>query len=465
MHHDAVRRRTLPGRIGALGLALGALLGMTFALASGRAFAEQDVGLAKPLLDATHLPALLTAAGEGVVLSYDVHCVPASEGSEDLPGADSGCDPSGTVFVRSGVSGPFTALPLVDASEGESRLVAQVPAAIMGSRRGFSYYAVLRAGSGDVTMTLPSGGAAAPHRSLPLGRAVEISLGHHRFGRTHRPDQRVAEAQWGSGVAEVGLEGGTNVAPVGGSSFDVGVDGSVSLLDEVNRRVLRWARGASVPTAVPVPVDGTIADLAVGADGTMYVLEGARLGHAPLVRKLDRSGALLGVDELAERTATQVRVGPSGPAVLLQPSGQWQPVTADGASVSTLTSHAGRVFGGGAGVVVLRTGNELRVALVDGDVVRRAWDISSGTPLGEVQLAEPLGRDLLVVVRAFTDAEDEFVALVLGPRGLVRSMSLASADWAETAPLSRFRLSGSALYQLGSTREGLFIDRFDLEVE
>ena len=116
-------------------------------------------------------------------------------------------------------------------------------------------------------------------------------------------------------------------------------------------------------------------------------------------------------------------------------------------------------------MVVLRTGNELRLALVDGDVVRRAWNVSSATALGEVQLAEPLGRGLLVVVRAYTDTEDEFVALVLGPRGLVRSMSLASADWAETAPLSRFRLSGSALYQLGSTREGLFVDRFDLEVE
>ena len=57
------------------------------------------------------------------------------------------------------------------------------------------------------------------------------------------------------------------------------------------------------------------------------------------------------------------------------------------------------------------------------------------------------------------------MALVLGPGGLVRSVSLDSADWAESAPLSRFRLLGSSLYQLGSTREGLFVDRFDLEVK
>jgi hypothetical protein len=116
-------------------------------------------------------------------------------------------------------------------------------------------------------------------------------------------------------------------------------------------------------------------------------------------------------------------------------------------------------------VIVLRTGNEVRLALVNGDVVRHAWRVTSATPLAEVQLAEPLGRGLLVVVRVYTDAEDEFVALVLGPAGLVQSVSLDAADWAESAPLSRFRLLGSSLYQLGSTRGGLFVDRFDLEVK
>ena len=61
-------------------------------------------------------------------------------------------------------------------------------------------------------------------------------------------------------------------------------------------------------------------------------------------------------------------------------------------------------------------------------------------------------------------SEDEFVALVLGDKGLVRQISLASADWAETAPLGRFRLVGRSLYQLGSTPTGAFVDRFDLEV-
>jgi hypothetical protein len=96
--------------------------------------------------------------------------------------------------------------------------------------------------------------------------------------------------------------------------------------------------------------------------------------------------------------------------------------------------------------------------------MERGWRVHSSTPLAEVQLAEPLGDGLLLVARTYTDTRDEFVAARLGRRGLVSSLSLDSADWAETAPLSRFRLAGSSLYQLGSSPAGVRVDRFDLEV-
>jgi hypothetical protein len=463
MDDTIVRRHALLVRTTLAGLVLGALLGTMFAVASGRALADRDTGTAKPLLDATHLPPLLTIPGEEVVLRYDVHCASAVEGSEDAASDPDGCNPEGMVFVRAGTSGPFQPVPLTLGADGQ--WTAHVPGAIARSRRGFSYYAVLRSASADVTTMLPAGGASSPHRSLPLERAVHESLGRHGFGHTREADERVVRASWGTGPGAIGLEGGTNVAPSGGSSFDVRSDGGVSVLDEVNRRVLRWESGASAPHAIPVPVDGTIADLSVGPDGTMYVLEGAHTGQGPIVRVFDHSGAALRVDELPERTATQLRVGPSGPIVLQQPSGQWRPVQhGTGSTSAEAVGAPGRSFPGGSEVVVLRTGDELRLALVKGEVVRRAWQVTSATPLAEVQLAEPFGPGLLVVVRVYTDAEDEFLALVLGPRGLVRSISLDSADWAESAPLSRFRLSSNSLYQLGSTREGLFVDRFDLEV-
>jgi hypothetical protein len=107
---------------------------------------------------------------------------------------------------------------------------------------------------------------------------------------------------------------------------------------------------------------------------------------------------------------------------------------------------------------------ELRLAELAGDVVLRSWRITSATPLGEVQLAEPYGNHLVVVTKTYADDHSEYVALVLDRSGVVRSFAVESLEWAESAPLARFRLAGASLYRLGSTRVGLFVDRFDLEV-
>ena len=68
------------------------------------------------------------------------------------------------------------------------------------------------------------------------------------------------------------------------------------------------------------------------------------------------------------------------------------------------------------------------------------------------------------MLRVYTDTRDEFVVLLLDGHGIARQFSIDSADWAETAPLSRFRLVETSLYQLGSTPAGMFVDRFDLGV-
>ena len=70
----------------------------------------------------------------------------------------------------------------------------------------------------------------------------------------------------------------------------------------------------------------------------------------------------------------------------------------------------------------------------------------------------------MVVVKAYDDDHDEFLVFVLGKSGIVRQFSVTSAGWAESAPLARFRIAGSALYRLGTTPAGASVDRFDLEV-
>jgi len=446
------------------GVLAGALAGIVTVVLAGTALAHRVVQpAAPPLLEATHLPPLLTTRGEAIELRYDVYCA-RSEADVDTP-----CSTDGTVFVRAGDTGTFQKIAVREergASEG--RYVALLPESIAQASTGFSYYAVFRSDETGMDTTLPAGGSAAPQRGLPLGRSIEVALGAHSFGSEREADARVAEAAWGTGAAEAGLEQGRNLTPIGGSAFDIEEDGTVVVLDEAKKRLLRWRENGEMAEAVPLAINGTLADMSIGKDGMVYVLETASMHGKPVLRTFDRDGASQTTSAVAERPS-QVRVGPDGPVVLQSPSAQWMPAAREGRPVGVSgqisAGESGRPLSDGRKIVVLRNGNEVRVALVGSVGVQRAWLVTSDTPLAEVQLAEPHGTGVVLVTRVFTDDRDEFVVLVLDRRGIVKRFSLDSADWAETAPLSRFRIRGSLLYQLGSTPAGLFVDRFELEVK
>lgn len=462
--HSARPVSTLARVAPILGLIAGGVLGAAAIAVAGSALAQRPEQTAQGVLEATHLPPLLTLPGERIDLAYDTHCVTA--GVED---PEQGCAVGGSLFLRSSPGAVFRALPLtVGVASGLRRLSAVVPDALAGDRDGFEYYAELVAADGR-TLTVPSGGAEAPHRVHVLTNAVHVDLGADAFGSQRPASARVASAQWGDGPNDVGLERGHSLGPIGASSFDVDPMGNVVLLDHAHRRLLQWQRGTTVPARVPLSIEGHLADMSIVDDGSIYVLETtAGPGRKPLIRRFDADGRELDVVEAAERTPSQLRVGPEGPVVLQQPSNQWMPVATGGSPVGPSEqrrrARSGRPLRGGGEVVVLRRDNEIRVALLVNGDVRRSWRVSSGTSLAEVQLAEPLGQRLVLVVRGYADGFDEFAVLVLGRRGLEQRFSIASADWAETAPLGRFRLVGGSLYRLGSSPTGAFVDRFDLEV-
>ena len=431
---------------------------MTAALAAGRGGDAGDLG---SLIQAAHVPPLLTVPGEDVTLRYAIVC--PAPGGDLLSGRP--CDASGTVYIRPGQAGPFTMLSLERGDDSaQGRWFVRVPPAIAADPAGFSYYAVLRNDATGDVLTLPAAGAAAPQRSLQLGAPAAIDLGVHGFGRVRRRDARVVGADWGGDPGEVGVSNERGAGRIGPSSFDVDRRGRVTVLDQVNRRLLRW-QGART-TAIRLRYATGLADMALGRDGSIYVLDATR---KPTLRVLRADGRQRSARAIAERTWAQLRVGPQGPVVQSVPSEQWMPV---GNSVHLLAREAqarrarsGRLLADGTEMVVLRVGaDELRVATVAAGVVQSGWRIVSRTPLGEVQLAERVGNRVVVVLKTYTDTQDEFVVLVLDGKGVSRQFSLASAQWTETAPLARFRLVGSSLYQLGSTPAGLFVDRFDLEV-
>jgi hypothetical protein len=454
-----MRRPTIRALVGvAAGIAAGVAGGIALTSLSA---ASPPAPSPPAVLDAAHAPPVLTLPGEPVTLRYAIVCGPRSDGEA--------CAGGGEVNIRPGQSGPFTRLTLRrgrDSSLG--RYWVEVPGDIAAAPDGFSYYAVLRDRDTGAGTTVPSSGAESPHRSFRLLRPTEIALGTHSFGHGRGPDARVVSAGWGSGLGELGLAGSRGLGFVGPSSFDVGENGIVTVLDEVNSRVERWSSGRA--TGIPIAVSGGLADLAVEPDGTIDVLEPPnRTTPTSILRSFRTDASLKWAQPLSDRTWSKLEAGPSGPVVQQQPSEQWLPVSLRGVPLDRASQRKqatpGRPLAPGRELVVERVGTgEVRLAEVVGNASVRSWRITSSTPLGEVQLAEPRGNEIVVVTKAYTDEDDEYVVLVIDGSGLTQSFSITPSEWAESAPLARFRLAGSSLYHLGSTPQGAFVDRFDLEV-
>ncbi len=449
-------KRSLAG--GAAGIAAGVLAGIVLTPGSAGNLAVPE---AEQFIDAAHVPPALTLPGDVVTLRYAIVCTPRHDGRP--------CDGSGDVFIRAGLTGPYRRLALQrGADSADGRYFVRVPDEIASDRDGFSYYAVLRDDSTGAEMTVPSGGAAAPQVSLPLRKTISIDLGAHAFGRARQGNARVVEARWGSAVGQAGLAGSRELGFTGPSAIDVEPSGAVTMLDQVNGRLQRWQNGGV--SATRADVSGGLADLAVEADGTVDVLEPPnRVTPVPVLRKLSHDGAVMWAQQLSDRTWSKLDTGPEGPVVLAAPSEQWVPTEVDGAPLdrATQAKHAksGRPTAPGREVIVERIGaDELRLAETAGHDVVRSWRVTSSTPLGEVQLAEPLGNRLVVVLKTYTDDQAEYVALVLDGAGVARQFSVGAAEWAESAPLARFRLAGNSLYHFGSTPSEAFVDRFELEV-
>ena len=447
-----------------LGVMAGCLIASLLVAVGGTAVAQQSGSEARAVFEATHFPSYLVLTGEPAELAYDVHC--ARHGIED---PEAGCDVDGTLYLRSGTRGPFRALPLEPSStDGLPRLSAAVPPELIAASGGFEYYAELRTADGAERLLVPAGGADAPHRALLVEQPVEVALGGHSFGSTD-PGTRVVSAAWGDGPAKVGLEPGRSLPSIGASAFDVSRDGTITLLDEAHRRLLRWQSIDAPPTSVPLSIDGRLADMSVDEAGSIYVLESVALsGHTPRVRHFDATGRELGAVETAEPAPAQIRIGPNGPVVLQHPSHQWMPIADGGAPLpprdQRRSGKVGRPLSSGDEIVTLQRRGEILVAIVSNrGRVERSWRITSATPFGEIQLAEPLGRRLLLVARVYSDVAAEFVVLVLDQGGVAMRFSTPSDEWAETTPLGRFRRMGTQLYRLGSDASGAFVARYDLE--
>jgi hypothetical protein len=460
------RRSRLWGATGTLfALALAGLLGLT-ASAGAR---KHRVAAADQFLKATYSPVKLRAPGDPQEIRYDISCLPP-DGDAEGAGV---CDGGGTVYFRSSTGASASVALQLDLNAQVGRYVASVPPNIW-SAPWFSYYALIRDNTTGRTAMLPQGGSSAPQFSFAIG-APPIDLGDHVFDATRQPNARVASASWGTGAGQVGLEDGIDM-PAGAAAFDVDSAGNIYLLDEANSRMLEFA-GSGSPSQIALPgLTGVRADLRVSdAGGTAYVLETANATFPkPLLRAYTLQGTALGSSAIADTAAAQVRVAGSTAYVSEYPSSMWAPVLQNNGRTAVdpsaqLSSAAPGAPAGAGNVVVLSTGSEIRVGsyvLVGATYQVVTARIASRTPVADIQLVQtlPSGRTL-VVFSVYTETQHEYEAVVVDSSGaLVDQFSLPAADWAQSMPLSRFRLVGSSLYELGSTESGVFVDRYDLGV-
>jgi hypothetical protein len=394
--------------------------------------------------DVLYRPPTFVEHGKPVALTYEVVC--ALEG----PPTDGFCRPRGTLHVRRPGASSFDELPL--ATVGQGRASVSIPSRYT-SGSGLDYYAEIEDEHGRAR-TVPRAGASAPQHSWTVDRWTTVALGRHVFGAPRQAETVVA-APWG----ELGQR-----RRVGPSAFDVAAGGAIIVLDQANRRLAVY-EGAR-PRYVAIPFLGGEGDLAIAPDGTTYVLDqGKPREHVAVVRSYDRRLRPLASTTLAEAPSGRLHADEHGAIVHASTSEQWLPVGARGellpADEQAAQARSAPVYGG-AEVAVDANPAEARFALFRNDRPVASWDVKSATPLGEVQLAEPWDGGLLVVVRVHTTARAEWEVLELTRRGLARSFAVATAEWADAPPGSRFRLEDGALYALQSRRTGVAIVRYDL---
>jgi hypothetical protein len=396
--------------------------------------------------------------------------------------------PQGTLYLGNDTRRGFTRLPMVKVPEGSGygarALVARVPGSLVRGDQ-LRYYAALHDPATGQSATVPAGGAHDPQRAWVLHQPLAVALGSHRFGHLRPPDAIVARA----GPGDVGFSApppGQDGLAIGPQSFDVARDGSVWLVDQVNRRLLAWQPGRPTrPTrSVRLPRDPLerVADVAVAADGTIYATYVPPPGPGP---KTLRLCALTPTGQVRWTAPTineifnaELRVGPDGTLYVYQPGGgTWTPVTSPAGRPLPLAEQRRRASPQQPLTDRLRltstmvSGHEWRFALTSkaGHLVR-AWRVTSQTDIGGL-LGTPalVGGDPVVTLEASQQTKAKFLwehlVVRLAPTGVTRQRFAldARAVWGDTAITGVRVAPDGQLYQLRTSRTtGVSVARYSV---
>jgi hypothetical protein len=321
----------------------------------------------------------------------------------------------------------------------------------------------LRAHAGGLVSS--AGSPESPLKFWVVRAMSELQMPSIPFNRIRKP-ATVLFLPWGTGPSKAGLSPGRESLTVGPSSFDIDDAGRIYLLDTEQDRLALFSEGELVDE-VPLSLDSD-ADVSVATDETAYVLEVA--GDVAQVRAVSPSGQVRPAESLGEALSSHIRTVGNRAYVNLLPADVWVKVSS-GADVlpsfRPRETFVGAPIAGGAQLVRIGTMRGVRLGQVSDDEVSGAVEVQSATPLGEIALSEPDGNGgywcVVHVWREDPSPADQYQVLHVSGERIVESFAVSAKQFADTPPLSRFRLGGDGdLYQLTTSPDGVRIVRFDL---
>jgi hypothetical protein len=400
------------------------------------------------MLQMYYTPPVLVIAGETVRIPVDATCV-----------TPQGRACRATVTLRLQVNG--TGRAQVAMSKASPHLAFDIsgPArrAVGGAASSGAIGYSLEARAPDGTrLSYPGSGSLVSYvtRQLRVVRLRAVRFGHVRHGET-----RLA-LSWGSGRRGVGLVLGNESQTLGPMAFDVDAGDRVHLLDSQRDRVVVFAGGRLLRVAT-LPA-GLHHDIGAAEDGSSYVLSGGDESRSVVIRRIGAGGETGDPTIVAPSLLGQIRSKAGSPLVHLLPMDAWLELSSPGTAPTI-----GRPTAQGPQVLSSATDDRVRLATVEGGPVVNPVELRSPYRFGELALAEPDGHGgYVAVVHVATDGPvpaDQYQVVAVHGDGSLETFAVANQEFAETAPLSKFRLGpDGAVYQLASGPSGIRIVRYDI---
>lgn len=408
----------------------------------------------------THDPASLMIRGQPQRLFY-------------LPTLDYLPFPAGMIFVRNDTQQAYTRLPLVEGSDkifGRA-LTVEIPATLLRGQRVY-YYAEFSGASVGGALTVPEGGANSPQTAVILDKPMTVTAGEQEIGPLTPFQAVVAQAR----ADQVGWYEKPDVR-YGPWSFEIGADGSVWVLDEVNDRLLVWPPGKPNAPARAVPVPGASIDFALARDAIYVTSHPAGSGPTSTIYRLASDGTV------RWRTTTSLETGrlAVGPDAVLYEvdtdQDRWLPVTTAAGAPLPVSERVRRardgapVAGGGRLVIDLVARREYRVALLDAKgLVVRSWRVTSTNTLEGASggLSGMVGGDPVLFYGASRPAPPDnllhnLVMLRLTSAGAASPLRLKQSIWGDFSEVTHFIAADGKLYELRTSRTtGISVVRYSL---